>query len=273
MIFVLGDSFGSGSELADHLLPSWPGHKDPSPNLKRYQDWQDERGNLEGQEIMAKIGKNIFQEIMAKNSWPGQLQDIANIEVINKSRAKTGPSYWPFALSSELRELKKINKTPSTVILQFSSIDREMLYTTEDRRILPQFINAGMLTNSGPETDYFVSMKLLENSVANFYRFLCTVLISQDICRANGVTDIHVVSTHDVTRTLVNPIGGWTVLENYPDITYAMQNTGIDWHNIDCIEQYSTNRRGELPGGHFDADTSGRFSRMLAKKYFNVNTV
>jgi len=233
MIYVLGDSFSSGSELADYLYPSWPGHTERTSNLVKYHNWcGSDIAIKESQELHRTLGDKVLHDLEAKLCWPGQLAEITQQTVINQSAAKSGPSYWPYKLAQDLIKIK-----PDTVILQFSSIDREVLFNNQYQdKILPRFVNAGTVPRLGPETDYFVNLKLLEGWESNFYRFLVTVMISQAICRSHG----------------------W-------------EDTGIDWLHINNIVTYASSARGELPGGHYNAETNRRFAEMVASKYI-LNT-
>jgi len=182
--------------------------------------------------------------------------------------ARSGPSYWPYKLAQDLIKVK-----PDTVMLQFSSIDREILFNNEYLdKILPKFINAGTVPQFGPETDYFVNLKLLEGWESNFYRFLVTVMITQAICRGHGVKNIHVFSAHNFVSSVLDPAGGIKLLNQFPDIRGPWEDTGIDWLHIDNIETYASDARGELPGGHYNAETNRRFAEMVANKYI-LNTV
>ena len=269
MIYVLGDSFSSGSELADHLYPSWPGHKNSKPDHNAYNKWcHSNIAVRESQELYNTLGADVFPDLEAKLSWPGQLAEITQQPVINQSVARSGPSYWPYKLARDLLEIK-----PDTVMLQFTSIDREVVFNNEyEDKILPKFVNAGLLSSSGPETDYFVNLKLLEGWESNFYRFLVTAMISQAICRSHGVKNIHVFSTNNFVRSVLDPSGGIELLDQFPDIRGAWEDTGIDWLQIDNIETYAGDAKGELPGGHYNADTNRRFAEMVANKYI-LNTV
>lgn len=268
MIYVLGDSFSSGSELADHLYPSWPGHKNPRTDHNAYNKWcGSDIAIKESQELHRTLGDKVLQDLEAKLCWPGQLAEITQQTVINQSAAKSGPSYWPYKLAQDLVKIK-----PDTVMLQFSSIDREILFDNPYLdKILPRFVNAGTVPQSGPETDYFVNLKLLEGWESNFYRFLVTVMISQAICRSHGVKNIHVFSTHNFVSSVLDPPGGIELLNQFPDIRGAWEDTGIDWLRIDNIETCANNARGELPGGHYNAETNRRFAEMVANKYI-LNT-
>lgn len=273
MIYVLGDSFSSGAELADYLMPSWPGHLDPKLNHAVYNAWCGSPIALkEGDDVENKHGPTIFNDEMHRLSWAGQLQEITQHTVFNGSTPKTGPSFWPYKLTQDLSQLASTNQTPSLVILQFTSIDREVVFETQSNNIHPRFINAGSLSNRGPDTDYFVNLKLLENPVANFYRFLATVQIAQAICRGYGVANVLLASTHDIVRSIMTPAGGVELLMSHPAIETAMSATGIDWFNLTCLESCAEYTQGELPGGHYNADTNRRFAEMIANKYL-VNTL
>ena len=268
MIYVLGDSFSSGSELADHLYPSWPGHTEHTSNLVRYHSWcGSDIAIKESQDLERTLGDKVLHDLEAKLCWPGQLAEITQQTVINQSAAKSGPSYWPYKLARDLIKIK-----PDTVILQFSSIDREVLFNNQYQdKILPRFVNAGTVPQSGPETDYFVNLKLLEGWESNFYRFLVTVMISQAICRSHGVKNIHVFSTHNFVSSVLDPAGGIKLLNQFPDIRRAWEDTGIDWLHINNIVTYASVARGELLGGHYNAETNRRFAEMVANKYI-LNT-
>ena len=275
MIYVLGDSASAGTELADHLIPSWPGHKSTSTDHAAYQKWAtDPTTRKEINEIQNRVGLEIFDQIQTTQSWPGQLAKITNIEVINQAITRSGPSYWPYRLTQDLKKY-----SPDIVILQFTSSDREVLFTANStNNVQPTFVTAGSLPASGPETDYFVNLKLIEDSVANFYKFLVTVAISQDICRSHGVNNIHVVSTFDFVNTALYSAGGHAKLMQYPDIVNAWNATGIDWLNLDNIQSCSSrpilsprSMAGEMPNGHHNAATHRRFAEMIANKYI-LNT-
>lgn len=275
MIYVLGDSSSAGTELADHLIPSWPGHKSTKTDHAAYQKWMnDPATQKEIDEIEDRVGLEIFDNIQQSLAWPGQLAEITGIEVINQAVAKSGPSYWPFRLTQDLTKY-----SPDTVILQFTSVDREVVFATDSTdKIYPTFISAGNLPTSGPETDYFVNLKLIEDSVANFYKFLVTVSICQDICRSHGVNNIHVVSTFDFVNTTLYALGGYPRLMQCPDIVTAWQATGIDWLTIESIQSCSSHpilpplyMIGEMPNGHHNAATYRRFAELIANKYI-LNT-
>ena len=276
MIYVLGDSSSSGTELADHLISNWPGHKSTKTDHVAYRKWvNDPARQKEIDKIENRAGYEIFDQIQTTQSWPGQLAEITGIEVINQAIAQSGPSYWPYRLTQDLKKY-----SPDTVILQFTSLDREVLFTTDSTNtVQPTFVTAGSLPASGPETDYFVNLKLIEDSVANFYKFLVTVAISQDICRSHGVNNIHVVSTFDFANTALYSVGGHAKLMQCPDIVNAWNATGIDWLNIDSIQSCSSHpilpplyMVGEMPNGHHNAATYRRFAEMIASKYI-LNTV
>jgi hypothetical protein len=271
MIYVLGDSFSTGAELSDHLIPSWPGHKSTETDHVAYQKWyNDPATQKEIDDIENRAGLEIFFNNQQALSWPGQLAKITGIEVINQSVSGSGPSYWPYKLAQDLNEY-----SPDTVILQFTSFDREVLFVRENiSAVRAKFVSAGTLPMAGLETDYFISLKMLEDFVANFYRFLLTVSISQAICRGHGVKNIHVVSTFNFVDAVLPPIGEYTTLMQYPDIAKAWNNTGVDWLNIDTIQSSSSRDHcwlAEMPNGHYNADTYRRFAEMIADKYI-VNT-
>ena len=275
MIYVLGDSSSAGTELADHLISNWPGHKSTKTDHVSYQKWvNDPARQKEIDEIENRAGSEIFDKIQQTLSWPGQLAKITGIDVINQAIAKSGPSYWLYRLTQDLKKY-----SPNTVILQFTSLDREVLFTSDTTdKIQPTFVTAGSLPATGPETDYFVNLKLIEDSVANFYKFLVTVAISQDICRGHGVNNIHVVSTFNFVNTALYSAGGYAKLMQYPDIVNAWNATGIDWLNLDSIQSCSNHpilpplaMVGEMPNGHHNAATHRRFAEMIANKYI-LNT-
>jgi hypothetical protein len=275
MIYVLGDSFSSGTELADHLIPSWPGHKSTRVDHVAYQKWiTDPATQQEIDDIEDRAGLEMFDKIQKTLSWPGQLSEITGIKVINQSFASSGPSYWPYRLAQDLQYY-----SPHTVILQFTSIDREVLFTSSPpNQIHPKFVTASLVPKSGPETDYFVNLKLIEDSAANFYKFLVTVAISQAICRSHGIKNIHVVSTFNFANTTLLSAGGHDKLMQCLDIVKAWNATGIDWLMLDSIQSCSSHpilpplyMVGEMPNGHHNAATYRRFAEIIADKYI-VNT-
>ena len=272
MIYVLGDSFSTGAELSDHLIPSWPGHNSTETDHVAYQKWFDDPATQkEIDDIEDRDGFEILFNTQQSLSWSGQLAEVTGRKVINQSAAGSGPSYWPYKLSQDLKEY-----SPDTVILQFTSIDREILFVRENiNAVRAKFITAGSLPMAGLETDYFISLKMLEDFVSNFYRFLLTVSISQAICRGHGVKNIHVVSTFNFVDAILPPIGEYTKLMQSPDIVKAWNNTGVDWLNIDTIQSCSSQSHcwlSEMPNGHYNAATYRRFAEMIASKYI-LNTV
>jgi hypothetical protein len=276
MIYVLGDSSSTGTELADHLISSWPGHKSTRVDHESYKKWiTNPARQQEIDEIEKRAGSAIFDEIEKTQSWPSQLSKITGIKVINQAIASSGPSYWPYRLTQDLREY-----SPDTVILQFTSLDREVLFASNlPDNIHPKFVTAGNLPKSGPEIDYFVNMKLIEDSAANFYKFLVTVTISQAICRSHGIKNIHVVSTFNFANTTLLSAGGYDKLMQCSDIAKAWHATGIDWVLLDSIQSCSSHpilpplyMVGEMPNGHHNAATHRRFAEMIANKYI-LNTI
>ena len=96
-------------------------------------------------------------------------------------------------------------------------------------------------------------------------------MISQAICRSHGVKNIHVFSTHNFVSSVLDPAGGIKLLNQFPDIRSAWEDTGIDWLHINNIVTYASVARGELLGGHYNAETNRRFAEMVANKYI-LNT-
>ena len=63
MIYVLGDSSSSGTELADHLISNWPGHKSTKSDHATYQKWVNDPARQK------EIDELLFCNIKAFKKW------------------------------------------------------------------------------------------------------------------------------------------------------------------------------------------------------------
>lgn len=153
IIYVNGDSFTSGSELADHLIPGWPGfskdiqNKKSSKLIEKFIKKKDNVVNLYVREsdIQNNVqplkffpeqvaGTKLFREIQEtaerKSAWPNLLTYLnSSIEVINNSRGGAGITGICQRSVADLYNLKKQGKIPDIVFIQLTSTARQEIYS------------------------------------------------------------------------------------------------------------------------------------------------
>lgn len=121
LVYVAGDSFPAGVELADTTLPGYPGMlpinvTTPNPEIDR--TWYKKKP-----EIVARLNLDLDAE-NKKRSWPAKLQSD-NINVVNSS---IGGASMESISKRILIDLERF--TPDVVIVQITGIPR-ITYTDD----------------------------------------------------------------------------------------------------------------------------------------------
>jgi hypothetical protein len=133
-IYVNGDSFPAGFELADTVLPSFPGLQTKMfTNNPHFKKWEMERkaegsryyGNLE---LLEKAGKDL--------AWPAELTKIdSNITIYNGAKAGASIAGISNRTINDLVSYKNNNIKFDYVFIQLTTTDRYEFYDTNVRNL------------------------------------------------------------------------------------------------------------------------------------------
>lgn len=253
-IYVLGDSFSAGTELGDYLYPTWPGHTGVGKDIEAYNKWWST-------DPSSLIDSKLVQQKEIELSWPSRLAQITNSTVLNSSAARSGPAHW---INQLILDLSKASQTYNIAFFQFTSLDRITCYDNLNSNILPRHVFAG--SHEYSEQQYFKYAKILESNLGSYYKFICAVAAVKYICQATNIQPVF-ISTHDFkaqTKIYLNS----REVDYYPEISSVAKPLETTLQSMETLASHSSNLQGELPGGHFNADTQQRFAEYLANKYF-----
>lgn len=121
MIYVIGDSFTEGIELADHLLPNWEGYKDGVNKLSYDVEYFRKLNEIVTKDIfLFELEKN-FRE---SNRWPTVLSNLLNYEVVNKGHAGKSIFNMVTMTSQDMADYKRQGKHVDLIIVQLTSLHR-----------------------------------------------------------------------------------------------------------------------------------------------------
>lgn len=124
MIYIIGDSFTSGEEIADHLLPFWEGYRTQSDTCEKNIEYFDK---LNKEVIKNPELEKIEMDFKKENRWPTVLGKLLNKEIINKGHTGKSISNMATVMAQDMCELLQKNQKPELIIVQLTSLHRFQL--------------------------------------------------------------------------------------------------------------------------------------------------
>jgi hypothetical protein len=256
LVYVSGDSHTAGIELGDYILPNWPGLR---PTRDINLNWDKARHALYDryESVLFKLNKKL--------SWPGQLQEKYNLELI--SSAKGGASMQGIANRTilDLSRLKKLNRAPEFVFIQLTSMYRYERYQAEakDSGIVDSSVVTILYDEKNPlfnivstYTDQDFAIKYLYELIGlyNSVYSICgkyPILLSTDISRITLDRILELASSNKL-------------LSEFLDLAPL---TEIDKNNTPMDDIHSTGNFLYGPAGHYEHRTHTKYAEEIYERY------
>ena len=259
LLYFNGDSFTAGTELADDMLPGYPGlltWPTGSAQHEKHKAW------LQNAHATCPVKRDKMKEIESlefKRAFPNKIAELTGINIINKAMAGTSMDHIIRNSMVDLYNLKKENPNENIVALVGTTypIRREVANDTPDRidrhlRSQDWICVSGIYSIAG-ESEYIRNMRKYQimydtqyHHLVNYYK---NIVLLQDFCRLNEIT-LRWVATFDNVLTDYWPMIGY---ESRPDINMLMEYAKLEYI-VDMKKILETEFTDQLvicPGGHF----------------------
>jgi hypothetical protein len=125
-ICVIGDSFTYGDEIADFMLPGFPGYIINGEWTRDHTEWNRTKFH-----VYAKVDQDLRNKhdlFREENRWPGILSNELSATV--DCLSSNGKSIYNYV--TELIEYLETGNNPDLVVIQLTSFDRYQLYCNID---------------------------------------------------------------------------------------------------------------------------------------------
>ena len=220
LLYFNGDSFASGVELADDMLPgypgsfTWPVDYASDPVAKKGKEWLD--NSHEGSHPSSKTRKSMTHELTQTElarAYPNLVHNMTGLPFINKSQGGSSMDRIVRVTIADLIRLKK--EVPDRKLVAFictTYIERSEIPNNlppiEDMHGDPQYWASISTTFRQSDHDemiesirkYKVLYEKPYHSMLNFYK---NVVLLQDYCKLNSV-DLHWISGGENIHTMMN---------------------------------------------------------------------
>lgn len=191
MIYVVGDSFSWGDEIADYILPNWPGYLD-EVNTTTNKEWGLFRtNNISGYE-------EEHNKIRLANRWSTLLGQHLNMEVVNTGECGKSIHGMLTCLSHDLHKLSNVKM----VVVQLTGLHRFQipLTTEQDYGFIQKGygqVNPLVFCNfKQPEVIEISKLRIQLNNDADFlYDYLNTILLMQQIIQSLTKTKLIILDS------------------------------------------------------------------------------
>jgi len=272
MIYVNGDSFASGSEIVDHLLPGWPGYHLTGSHLA-----SDADQNWDKNRITAGIEYfGSYQNFMAeekRHSWPSQIKKIdPDLEIINNSfpgSSITGILNRTIVDLLRYQTERKID----TVFIQITGPYRFEFYNSDlANKTFIREQSAGWLEKLPNEDEKEIAKRYLklykDEDWAIKYLYTMTSL-RHAVKNIAGVEPIFLSSMKIWKEHILDPIFKNKKLSRDRNIQILLENSGmLSITDDDTMETVQiSNNFLYCPCKHFEIRCHEEFSKIIYNRY------
>jgi hypothetical protein len=300
IIYINGDSFPAGSELADFLIPEWPGFLSKkqrvslNKKIKSYEITRHERfqqyvnvvsveksttpiaffnNRVKGSDILC----NIIWKREKELSWPAQLKKFdSNLEIMNNSLGGAGIAGICQRTILDIFKLKKEGTIPDIVFVQLTSTIRQEIYSIEN----DAFMYEMPLTE---DAEFFKDehralvkeiMKLYEPCHYLFKYLHCLGFLNESVKSLTGKYPVLLDSVflnqilsdieffYSYIETLPNNFVIHRDFQSLVDISRIKDTESRTMYEIATETEFS-----ECPMGHLSQEVHDKFSKYIYKKY------
>jgi hypothetical protein len=281
LLYFNGDSFAAGVELADDMLPgypgrfTWPVEYGSDPIAKRAKEWLD--NSHDGAHPSNKIRMSIVHEMTQTElarAYPNLVHKITGLPVINKSQGGSSMDRIVRVTIADLIKLKK--EDPDRKLVAF------ICTTYIERSEIPNNLPPNLDMHGDPQDWASISTNFKQSdhdemiegirkykvlyekpyhSMLNFYR---NVVLLQDYCKLNdidlywisGGENIHTETDNRLEITFRNDLVAL--------MEYAKMQVVISMQDI--VEHELRDQLSMCPGRHFAQPVHDR----TAEKIVNI---
>jgi len=253
-LYVIGDSFSVGTELADYLYSMWPYHKNPVYDAKEYTNWQEVKKNNN----YFNIGEQEFEEQL-KLAYPARVGELLGYKVINASRGNTGVEYFKFKVLTDMLDYKKANKTIDYAIIQFTDIHRHTFLKYQNDRIVCDNYSPHSAKIDPFISEFYKTKFALEDEHGSFFKFIMDLYFIKSLLIQMGAKKVLLVKS---TKGTILP----NILSNLSTETLNLIDE-LDFNSLINLENFKVTK---LLGGHFCEKTHANFADYLSKELVSI---
>jgi len=264
-IYVNGDSYAAGFELADTVLPSFPGFQSAmNRNNNNYATWALDRKN-EGvkyygsAELLIKAGKDL--------AWPAELTKInPNIKVYNG--AKTGASITGITNRTikDLIKHRNNNIKFDYIFIQLTSPDRYEFHDANATNV--DYVQDGAIINipslqTEKQRQFATSFFKLHYDADLAVKYLYAVsTLKYAVKGITGIEPIFLVSAKFFVNHVVEMFKKLSLGELIEDSKINDLNLYESMDHIQAINNFLF-----LPLGHYEQSTHQAYARLIYDRY------
>jgi hypothetical protein len=251
-LYVIGDSFSSGSELTDHMLPSCPYNTKPVRDTPLFLKWIRSNDFLNDLKTL-NLTKDQLAELAKDRAYPAKLGKLLDYEVINRGTGNTGTVYWRYKVLEDMIAFKKTGKTIDYAIVQFTDAFRDCFPIIDMNNLFFQHVT--------PMDDfasmYFKYKSSVQSDMSYYYHMLTDLHFIKSTLHSMGAKKVFFVSSLNLSWML--EIKKFTHTNNLKEL--------LDL-NINTLPVMENDKVNFLLGGHFCEETHNLFAKRLAKEFF-----
>jgi hypothetical protein len=278
LLYFNGDSFAAGVELADDMLPDYPGcftwplNYDDDPVTRKAKSWLDNSHN--GSHIFNKARMSIVHEMTQTElarAYPGLIHKMTGIPFINKSQGGSSMDRIARVTIADLIRLK--SEDPNRKLVAFictTYIERSEIPNNlpprSDMHGDPQDWASISSTFRQDDHDQMIEnirkyKVLFEKSYHSMLNFYKNVVLLQDYCKLNEV-DLYWISGGENIHTVVS--------QSHTDrndlkslMDYANMQVAISMRDI--VEHELVGQNTMCPGGHYAQPVHDRTAEKIVE--------
>jgi hypothetical protein len=262
-IYVNGDSFPAGFELADTVLPSFPGVQTKmftnNPHFKKWETERKTEGNsyYGNTELLEKAGKDL--------AWPAELNKInPSINVYNG--AKAGASITGISHRT-INDLVAYNNIKfDYIFIQLTTTDRYEFYDANVRNL--GCIQDGGITNISnlmldKQRQYANSFFQVHSDLDLAVKYLYTVsTLKYAVKGITGVEPIFLISSKFFISQVNRLLKKLYLKHLIEDLKFLDLDLEESMEHLQVVNNYSY-----LPLGHYEHRTHQAYARLIYDRY------
>ena len=275
LLYFNGDSFSAGVELADDMLPDYPGcftsplSYDANPIAKKAKTWLD--NSHSGSHPFSKTRMSIMHQLTQtelSRAYPNLVHNMTGLPIINKSQGGSSMDRIARVTIADLIKLKK--EDPDRKLFAF------ICTTYIERSEIPNNLSPNLDMHGDPQDwasisttfrqddhdqyieiirKYKVLYETKYHSMLNFYK---NVVLLQDYCKLNDV-ELYWISAGENIHTMVSQShrdrNDLKSLMDYADMQIISMRDIID---LELVGQETM-----CPGGHFAQPVHDRTAEKI----------
>jgi hypothetical protein len=278
LLYCNGDSFVQGTELADDILPGYPGLLPWPPNTPQHEQHKEWLAQTNAPTIFTHSngrGSKMLDinRLELERAFPNKVHIMTGIPVTNRAIAGGSMDHIVRNSITDLYTLKKENPNEQVVACVGTTYPGRWEIANDqlgnhDLHMRPQdWICVSGIYCTASDNDYLRDMRRYKamyetdyHQLVNFYK---NIVLLQDFCKLNEIT-LHWIATFDNVLKQPGPTNGYA---ERPDINVLMEYANLNY-TVDMREIMETEFAGQsviCPGGHFGEQIHHRIAEEIVK--------